>query len=114
MSIKPLKYTLFTLLTGLSLTLFAQASSAQTILDPLGDIQTQDGGSSAFSSQGGNGQFFDLMHNLQRGNHLRDPEQFSIDQQENLDDAAAKFRQQQLERLNNSPESTEAAEETTP
>lgn len=114
MSIKPLKYTLFSLLTGLSLGLFAQASFAQAILDPLGDIQTLDGGSGAFSSQGSNSQFFDLMHNLQRGNHLRDPQQFSIDQQQNLDDAAAKFRQQQLERLNNQPESTESPEEPTP
>jgi len=114
MSIKPLTYTLFTLLTTLTLGLGAPASFAQTSIDPLEDIQTQDGGSGMFSNQGSTSQFFDLMHNLQRGNHLRDPEQFSIDQQQNLDDAAAKFRQQQLERLNNSPESIEPLEEPTP
>jgi hypothetical protein len=43
---------------------------------------------------------------------MQDP-QFSIDQQQ-LDDAAAKFRQQQLERLNNRPESTQPPEETNP
>ncbi|MDJ1180173.1 hypothetical protein PJF56_15005 [Roseofilum sp. BLCC_M91] len=114
MSIKPLNYILFTLLTGLGLSLLTQASFAQTTIDPLEEIQSQDGSSGVFSNQGGNSQFFDLMHNLQRGNNLRNPEQFNIDQQQNLDDAAAKFRQQQLERLNNRPESIQPSEEPTP
>jgi hypothetical protein len=112
MSIKPFKYTLFTLLAGLSLGLGTQASFAQNAIDPLGDVQTQDGGSGLFSTQGSNNPFLDLMHNIQRGNQMQDP-QFSIDQQQ-LDDAAAKFRQQQLERLNNRPESTQPPEETNP
>lgn len=114
MSIKPFKYTLFTLLAGLSLGLGTQASFAQNTIDPLGDVQTQDGGSGLFSNQGSNNPFFDLIHNVQRGNPMQDSQQFSIDQQENLNDAAAKFRQQQLERLNNRPESTQPPEETNP
>lgn len=113
MSIKPFKYTLFTLLAGLSLSLGTQASFAQNAIDPLGDVQTQDGGSGLFSNQGSNNPFFDLMHNIQRGNQIQDSQQFTIDQQQ-LDDAAAKFRQQQLERLNNRPESTQPPEETNP
>ncbi|MDJ1168425.1 hypothetical protein PMG71_03180 [Roseofilum sp. BLCC_M154] len=114
MSIKPFKYTLFTLLAGLSLGLGTQASFAQNTIDPLGDIQTHDGGSGIFSNQGSKNPFFDLMHNMQRGNQMQDSQQFSIDQQQNLDDAAAKFRQQQLERLNSRPESTQPPEEANP
>ncbi len=76
---------------------FAQS----TPINPLSDLQTQDGGTGVFSGSSGQSAFFDLMHNLQRGAHLKNPEQFQIEQQQNLEDAAAQFRQRQRELLKN-------------
>ncbi|MDJ1182016.1 hypothetical protein [Roseofilum casamattae] len=109
---KSCSYSLVTLLALLWIGLDAQASRGQaSSIDPLADIQTQDGGSGIFSGRSGPGQFFDLMHNLQRGQHLINVEELNRDRQESLDNAAAEFRKQQLELLNTAPSSPEPAAE---
>lgn len=77
------------------------AASAQTAqVNPLEDLQTQDN-RDPFSSRG-NGQMggvMDLIHNAMLG-PSKSMADFSAEQQENLDDAAAQFRSQQQQRLN--------------
>lgn len=81
--------------------LLSQATLAQTAnpVQPLEDFKPNDGGSDPFSNRSGNASsLFDLMHQLTLGNG-RSLEDFSSEQQQNLNDAADLFKKQQLMRL---------------
>jgi hypothetical protein len=109
------------LLVGVALIpcLLPQATLAQTAgaVQPLEDFQTKDGGSDIFSDRSGNGAsgLFDLMHRAAFGG-MRSADDFGAEQQQNLNDAAAQFRAQQLQRLKqpqNTPGSLPTAPATT-
>lgn len=109
------------LLVGVALLpcLLPQATLAQTAgaVQPLEDFQTKDGGSDLFSDRSGNGAsgLFDLMHRAAFGG-MRSADDFGAEQQQNLNDAAAQFRAQQLQRLKqpqNTPGSLPTAPATT-
>jgi len=109
------------LLVGVALIpcLLPQATLAQTAgaVQPLEDFQTKDGGSDLFSDRSGNGAsgLFDLMHRAAFGG-MRSADDFGAEQQQNLNDAAAQFRAQQLQRLKqpqNTPGSLPTAPATT-
>lgn len=85
--------------------LLAQATLAQTAptVQPLEDFKPNDGGSDPFSNRSGSASsLFDLMHRVTLSNG-RSIEDFSSEQQQNLNDAAAQFRQEQLKRLKQQP-----------
>ncbi len=83
-----------------------QPSWAQTATDannPLQDFDSQQNGN-PFSSRGDDGQAFSgimqLMHRAQQGS-IRSINDYSTEQNQNLDAAAAKFRQRQLQMMQN-------------
>ena len=85
--------------------LLSQATVAQTVapVQPLEDFKPNDGGSDPFSNRSGSASsLFDLMHRATLGNG-RSIEDFSSEQQQNLNDAAVLFRQAQLKRLKQKP-----------
>lgn len=110
---------------GLSATLAAISSAilTQTALaqpadrvQPLQDFNTQQNEVDPFTGSAGGGGFsvFDLIHNSRLYNS-RDMNDFTTESRENIDDAAAQFRQQQLQRLGNpvspmTPETTPQVE----
>lgn len=85
---------------------FPQGSLAQlTEADQLQNFQMQDN-RNPFSSRTDGGQsfsVFDMIHRANLGNS-RSLNEFTQDQQQNLDDAAAQFRAKQRERLQQAPE----------
>lgn len=79
----------------------AQVTNAQ----PLQEFKPQEANRDPFSSNG-SGQasgVLDLIHRANFGN-IRSISDFNTDQEQNLSDAAAKFRAQQLERLRSQPQ----------
>ncbi len=74
--------------------------------NPLQDFQTKDS-SDPFSDRGGGLNVLDLIHRSQLGN-LRSLEDFSAEQHQNLNDAAAEFRAKQRQLLQQ--QSTPAAQ----
>lgn len=82
--------------------LLPQISWAQTTTDvnPLEDTNPAEEGSDPFSSSGQGNSFgiFDLIHRANLGGD-RNVEDFSLEQNQSLNDAAAQFRKKQLERL---------------
>lgn len=75
---------------------WAQNSSGSNSAAPLQDLQTQDN-TDPFSSRGGMG-VLDLIHRSQLG-VSRDLNEFSLEQHQNLNDAAAEFRAKQRQLL---------------
>jgi hypothetical protein len=75
---------------------WAQNSSGANSAAPLQDLQTQDN-TDPFSSRGGMG-VLDLIHRSQLG-VSRDLNEFSLEQRQNLNDAAAEFRAKQRQLL---------------
>ncbi|WP_449417444.1 hypothetical protein [Phormidium nigroviride] len=71
----------------------AQNSGAQNSAQPLQDFQTQDS-TDPFSGRGNGMGIFDLIHRSRLGT-LRNMDEFSSEQQQNLNDAAAEFREKQ-------------------
>lgn len=76
---------------------FAQASGLTTNTQPLQDFQTNDN-PDPFSGRSGGLGLFDLIHRSRLGNS-RSAEEFTIEQRQNLNDAAAEFRNKQRELL---------------
>jgi len=67
--------------------------------DPSQDFQRQDNNDAVYGSgTGQNFSVFDMIHRANLGNN-RSIEDFSVEQRENLDSAAAEFRAKQRERL---------------
>lgn len=86
---------------GVMSLLLPQIIWAQTTdLNPLEDANPAEEGSDPFSSSGQGNSFgiFDLIHRANLGGD-RNLEDFSSEQNQSLNDAAAQFRKKQLERL---------------
>lgn len=90
------------LLAGTALVPFVlpQIILAQSLdRDPSQDFQRQDNNDAVYGSgTGQNFSVFDMIHRANLGNN-RSIEDFSVEQGENLDSAAAEFRAKQRERL---------------
>ncbi|MCL1466371.1 hypothetical protein [Argonema galeatum] len=90
------------LLAGTALVPFVlpQIILAQSLdRDPSQDFQRQDNNDAVYGSGTGQGfSVFDMIHRANLGNN-RSIEDFSVEQRENLDSAAAEFKAQQRERL---------------
>lgn len=99
---KPLTQLVVGLLAGTALVPFVlpQPILAQSLdLDPSQDLQRQDNSDPLNGSGTGQGfSVFDMIHRANLGNG-RTLEDFSVEQRENLDSAAAEFRARQRERL---------------
>jgi hypothetical protein len=84
--------------------LLPQPASAQSAgsVKPLQDLTTQQNEQDSFSGGFGNGSFsvFNLIHQAQLGTPM-DMDEFSSQQNQNLTDAAAKFRLEQQRLLGN-------------
>ncbi|WP_293332184.1 hypothetical protein [Microcoleus sp. CAWBG58] len=76
---------------------FAQASSLTTSPQPLQDFQTKDN-TDPFSGRSTGGGIFDLIHRSRLGGG-RSIEEFNTEQRQNLNDAAADFRNKQRQML---------------
>ena len=77
---------------------FAQASSLNNnSAQPLQDFQTQDN-TDPFSGRSSGAGIFDLIHRSQLGGG-RSMEEFNSEQRQNLNDAAAEFRNKQRQLL---------------
>ena len=81
---------------GLVMAAVAQPAIAQDV-NPNDQFAIQDGDGDIFSGQSGFSGIFDLIHNTRLGGGSYD----ASEQRENLDDAAASFREQQQQRLRN-------------
>ena len=94
---------------------FAQASGLNNA-QPLQDFQTQDN-TDPFSGRSSGSGIFDLIHRSQLGGG-RSMEEFTTEQRQNLNDAAAEFRNKQRLLLENqavpTPGAIEPAEITAP
>ena len=89
---------------GVAFCLLPKPSLAQTTdANPLADFQNQEN-RDLFSNKDSGDSFsvFDLIHRAQLGT-IRDANEYSSEQRQNLNDAAADFRRQQLQRLRSSP-----------
>ena len=79
-------------------TTFAQASDLNNnSAQPLQDFQTRDN-TDPFSGRSSGGGIFDLIHRSRLGNG-RSIEEFNTEQRQNLNDAAAEFRNKQRQLL---------------
>lgn len=89
---------------AISLAILPQTASAQPTdrVQPLQDFNSQQNEVDPFTGTAGSGGFsvFDLIHNSRLYNS-RDMNEFITEKRENIDDAAAQYRQQQLQRLGN-------------
>ncbi|WP_445247088.1 hypothetical protein [Microcoleus sp. OTE_8_concoct_300] len=85
---------------------FAQASGLNNA-QPLQDFQTQDN-TDPFSGRSSGSGIFDLIHRSQLGGG-RSMEEFSTEQRQNLNDAAADFRNKQRLLLENQAVPSEGA-----
>ena len=93
-----------------SVLLPAKVLAQATDIDPLGDVQTQDAGSDPLSGNSGFN-VFDMIHRARLGNS-RSMQEFRTEQRQQLNDAAAEFRRQQLNRIQ-SPTNTTPVTSTT-
>ena len=106
------------LLVGVALVpcLLPQVALAQTAgaVQPLEDFQNKDGGTDLFSDRSnGASSLFNLMHRAAFGG-MRSADDFGSEQQQNLNDAAAQFRAQQLKRLKQQPSTPASATPAAP
>ncbi len=76
---------------------FAQASGLNNNVQPLQDFQTKDN-TDPFSGRSSGTGIFDLIHRSRLGNG-RSIEEFNTEQRQNLNDAAAEFRNKQRQML---------------
>ena len=76
---------------------FAQASGLTNSPQPLQDFQTKDN-TDPFSGRSSGSGIFDLIHRSRLGNG-RSMEEFNSEQRQNLNDAAAEFRNKQRQML---------------
>jgi hypothetical protein len=101
-------------LVAIASVMLPQSASAQPTdtVQPLQDFNTQQNEVDPFTGRAGGSGFsvFDLIHNSRLYNS-RDMNEFTVESRENIDDAAAQYRQQQLQRLGN-PESPVAPDTT--
>lgn len=86
---------------------FAQASGLNNSPQPLQDFQTQDN-TDPFSGRSSGSGIFDLIHRSRLGNG-RSMEEFNTQQRQNLNDAAAEFRNKQRLLLEKPAEATPGA-----
>ncbi len=87
---------------------FAQASGLNNNnAQPLQDFQTQDN-TDPFSGRSSGSGIFDLIHRSRLGNG-RSMEEFNTEQRQNLNDAAAEFRNKQRQILEKQAEPTPGA-----
>ncbi|MEO0408510.1 MAG: hypothetical protein AAF289_14275 [Cyanobacteria bacterium P01_A01_bin.135] len=91
---------LFTFAVVLGLSSAFGMAGAQTTVDPLEDLQTQDGSSDPFNGSGSatQGGIFDLIHNSVFSNGTS-VDQFNEARQENITDEADSFKEQQRRRM---------------
>lgn len=104
-STKPFGYLALAILavvSGTYLVLPTKVVAQATHIDPLEGVQTQDAGSDPLSSNSGFS-VFDMIHRARLGNS-RSIQEFRTEQRQQLDDAAAEFRRQQLDRIQNPTE----------
>lgn len=95
------------LLVGVALVpcLLPQVTLAQTAgaVQPLEDFQNKDGGTDLFSDRSnGASSLFNLMHRAAFGG-MRSADDYGAEQQQNLSDAAKRFRDLQRSRLQQNP-----------
>ena len=88
-------------------TTFAQASGLTNSPQPLQDFQTKDN-TDPFSGRSSGSGIFDLIHRSRLGNG-RSIEEFNTEQRQNLNDAAAEFRNKQRQMLEKQAVPTEGA-----
>ena len=105
LSIKQITRLSLSLLAGFAFIpfLLPQATKAQILeQDPSQDFQRQQNPGDSFGGSSGGEVFspFNLIHRANFGN-LRNDEELSIEQRNNIDEAAAEFRAKQKERLGN-------------
>lgn len=97
--------------------LLPQLTWAQaTPVNPLEDFDPQANSDDPFSTgkeQDSFGGVYDLIHRAQRGN-IRSIQDFSTEQNENLDAAAAEFRARQRQRIQGQGQATQVNPVTTP
>jgi hypothetical protein len=86
---------------------FAQASGLTNSPQPLQDFQTQDN-TDPFSGRSSGSGIFDLIHRSRLGNG-RSMEEFNTEQRQNLNEAAAEFRNKQRLLLEKPAETTPGA-----
>lgn len=103
---------------GVHSLLVPQPSLAQSNqqANPLQDLQTQDSGSDPFSSRnsdGGTSSLLNLMQRVQQGNS-RSLQDFSTEQNGNLDAAAARFREMQRKRIQGGDQANQINRVATP
>jgi hypothetical protein len=91
----------------------AQAQTPNTTAQPLQDFQTRDGGSDFFNGGGSGSGFMNFMQNAIQGANKRDPNEVASEQQENVNDATAKFRAKQSELLRKQQSSPSTAPDLT-
>ena len=116
-SVKPLAWVALNLLIGLGMaSLIARPSIAQvTNVDPFKDTQSKDGLSDIFSnrSDGSSTSVLNLIQRLTTGG--TNAADFQAQQQQNLDDAAAQFREQQRQRIQGQqPQATPSTTQVVP
>ncbi|HEY9618140.1 MAG TPA: hypothetical protein V6C64_14940 [Microcoleaceae cyanobacterium] len=80
---------------------------------PLQDFQNPDKSSDPFSGRGGQSGVMDFIHRAMQG-PSRSTEEFSAEQDENLDAAMAEFRAQQLSAIRKRQQAQFGTENTTP
>ncbi|MBW4660614.1 MAG: hypothetical protein KME15_18230 [Drouetiella hepatica Uher 2000/2452] len=81
-----------------ALTAFVQPVQAQTSADLQTPVGTSDQNSNTNGDFGSVNNLFDLMHRVQQGS-IRDPYQFSQEQQQSINSEASAFRQRQADLL---------------
>jgi hypothetical protein len=86
---------------------FAQASGLTNSPQPLQDFQTKDN-TDPFSGRSSGSGIFDLIHRSRFGGG-RSMEEFNTEQRQNLNDAAAEFRNKQRQLLEKPAETTPGA-----
>ena len=100
-SMKPYTRLTLSLLAGLStasLLLPMPGRSQATKIDPLEDLRTTDGSSDPFSGSSNASSVYDLIHRARLNNAIN-MNQFRTQQRQQINDAAAEFRKQQLQRM---------------
>lgn len=105
-SMKPYTSLVLSLLAGLStasLLLPMPGLAQASKIDPLEDLRTTDGSSDPFSSSSNASSIYDLIHRARLNNGLNMNE-FRTQQREQINDAAAEFRSQQLQRMQTTPQ----------
>ncbi|MBC6475451.1 MAG: hypothetical protein GDA48_23800 [Hormoscilla sp. GM102CHS1] len=100
-SMKPYTRRALSLLAGLStasLLLPMPGLAQATKIDPLEDLRTTDGSSDPFSGSSNASSVYDMIHRARLNNGMN-MNQFRTQLNQQINDAAAGFRRQQLQRM---------------